>query len=177
MKQFLLIGCLVGGVLFSACGFRPLPYGGGGGPAPTKVAIQNFANDSFEPGIEFTFTDAIYREFLRRGDLRVVDDPAAADLVLTARIQPLRTRSRSFSSVKLALEYEVTVQLDLEVRRVDGSAVSLDPGMLQTSEFYLASADVEVLRKNRQEALRRMADILAMRIHDALYIQVAAPAP
>ena len=35
--------------------------------------------------------------------------------------------------------------------------------------FYLASADAEALRKNREEALRRLATVLAGRVYDALY--------
>ena len=36
-------------------------------------------------------------------------------------------------------------------------------------ERYLASADVEVQRKNRQEALREVSRLVAGRVYDALY--------
>ncbi len=59
--------------------------------------------------------------------------------------------------------------LALDIRRRDGSEVAIDPNALKESEIYLASSDIEVTRKNRQEALRRVASLLAGRIHDALF--------
>jgi hypothetical protein len=40
---------------------------------------------------------------------------------------------------------------------------------MQDTERYLASADVEATRKNRGEAMRKMAEVLAARVHDLLY--------
>lgn len=139
-----------------------------------RVAVQPLANRSYEPGIERLVTDALVREFQRRGGATVVRDPAAADLVLSGVVRPVVTRSRSFSSVELALEFEVELAVELEARRADGSSVEIDASLLQDWELYLASADVEVERKNRDEALRRLAALLATRVHDALSERLAA---
>lgn len=139
-----------------------------------RVAVEPLLNRSYEPGVERLVTDALLREFQQRGGVSVVRNPAAADLVLSGSVQPVTTRSRSFSSVELALEFEVELALQLAVRRADGSVVELDPGLLRDWELYLASADVEVERKNREEALRRLAGLLAARVHDALSEQLAA---
>ena len=40
---------------------------------------------------------------------------------------------------------------------------------MKETERYLASADIEATRKNRDEALRKVAVVLAVRIHDLLY--------
>ncbi len=133
-----------------------------------RVAIETLRNDSYEPGVEFMVTGALLREFLKRGALRVVDDPRAADLVVRGNVRPIRTEGRSFSSVVLALEYRITLDLDLTVTRRDGAQLPVPDQALRDSEFYLASADVEVTRKNRQEALRRLADVLAVRLHDSV---------
>jgi hypothetical protein len=45
---------------------------------------------------------------------------------------------------------------------------------LRARESYLASADIEVQRKNREEALRKIAVVLAARIHDVIW-EVAPP--
>jgi hypothetical protein len=94
--------------------------------------------------------------------------------VISGRIPPLVTRSRSFTSVALALEWEVTLALGLQLARRDGSEVNVDARALSDSERYLASADIEATRKNRDEAMRKMAMVLAVRIHDMLF-EVAAP--
>jgi hypothetical protein len=137
-----------------------------------RVAIVSIENDSFEPGLDSMVADALTREFLRRGALRVVSDPGAADLLVSGRVENLQTNSRSFSSIEFALEFEVTMRLDLEVERRDGSEVPINKRTLVESELYLTSADVEVSRKNREEALRRLAGTLAGRFHDVLYERV-----
>ncbi|HBZ71687.1 MAG TPA: hypothetical protein DEP35_18965 [Deltaproteobacteria bacterium] len=134
-----------------------------------RVAIQTLRNDSYDPGYEAVVTDSLVREFRRRGALQVVDDPTLADLVITGRVRPIFTAARSFSSVLLALEYSVTVTLDLKAQRRDGRLVTIDGSALTQSEIYLASADIEALRKNREEALHRVSEMLAERVHDALY--------
>ena len=152
----------------SGCGYHLLRYGAALGDV-RRVAIQTFKNDSYEPGYELVVTDALIREFMRRGALQVVRDPKLADLVLAGRVLPIRTVGRSFSAVDLALEYQVEVKLDLQVKRRDGTAVQLDENALSDSELYTASADVEAMRKNREEALHRVAGVLAERVHEALF--------
>jgi hypothetical protein len=154
------------------CGYSVVRYGSGLGDA-RRVAIRGLTNDSFEPGVEALVSDALAREFAQRGALRLVDDPATADLVIGGAVKSVEVRGRSFSSILFALEYEVRMQLGLSVKRRDGSEVPIDPNALVESERYLASSDLEVTRTNRQEALRRLAGVLAGRVHDALYERIA----
>ena len=152
----------------SACGYTLVDYSA---PPPglETVAIQVFENDSFESGVELVFTDALRREFLRRGAVRLVDDRKAADLVISGAIPEVRTRSRSFSTVALALEWEVTVSLRVQARLRSGSEIPFDQDSMTGTERYLASADLEATRKNRDEAMRKIAAVLATRVHDILY--------
>jgi hypothetical protein len=159
----------------SACGYRFVRHeAASGSAAEQRVAIRGLRNDSFEPGLESLVNDALRREFVRRGALRVVDDPSGADLVIGGAVLPVLWSTRSFSSVNFAIEYEVTLRLSLEVARPDGEKLALDETALTESELYLASADVEVARKNREEALRRVAAALAGRVHDVL-VETATP--
>lgn len=150
-----------------ACGYQWVRYGGVLGEV-RRVAVVTLENESFEPGIESLVTDALVREFLRRGAVELVEDPRAADLVLSGSVQPVETHRRSFSSVVFTLEYEVSLRLDLEARLRDGQELEMDPAALSESELYLASADIEATRKNREEALRRLAGVLAARVHESL---------
>jgi len=154
------------------CGYSLVGYRAGFGDIRT-VAIETPANNSFEPGVEYLIADALRREFFRRGAVRVVDDPAAADLVLGGRVRDVRTSGRSFSSVVFALEYELVLTLDLTARRSDGSPLPIDRSSLEETEYYLASADVEATRKNRHEAIRRLTKVLAQRVHESLFEAVA----
>ena len=89
--------------------------------------------------------------------------------MLGGSVQEIGIAARTFSSIQFALEYSVTVRLKLEVKRRDGSVVKLDDRSLQDSELYFASADIEVTRKNREEAIRRVSTLLAGRVHDSLF--------
>ncbi|HKE12838.1 MAG TPA: LPS assembly lipoprotein LptE [Myxococcota bacterium] len=152
----------------SGCGYQFVDYKAPLGDV-RRVAFQTLRNDSYDPGYEAVMTDSLVREFRRRGAFMVVDDPKLADLVITGRVRPIFTVARSFSSVLLALEWSVTVTLDLKALRRDGRAVAIDGSALSQSEIYLASADIEAVRKNRQEALHHVSQVLAERVHDALY--------
>ena len=152
----------------SGCGYSLVGYSAGFDGIRT-VAIETPENDSFVPGVEYVVADALRREFFRRGAVRIVDDPAAADLVLAGAVSKVLSSGRSFSSVVFSLEYELVLELELEGRRADGQPVVIGNRSLRESEYYLASADVEATRKNRDEALRRIAAVLAQRVHENLF--------
>jgi hypothetical protein len=154
------------------CGYTPVRYADALGDAKT-VAIVGLRNESFEPGLESLVSDALAREFLRRAALRMVEDPARADLVISGAVQRLGVARKSFSSVALALEYELELTLALKVTRRDDTVVPLDASSQIETERYVSSADVEVERTHREEALRRLAGLLAGRIHDALFERIA----
>ncbi len=150
------------------CGYHFVRYEGALG-GHRSLAIPTLSNDSYDPGVEFIVAAALRREALRRGGLHLVENPDDADVVLSGRVLPIQTVGRSVSSVVLILEFEVTLRLDLKVRTRGGSQVLLDPMSLQETERYLASANVEVTRKNREEALRLLASTIASRVYDNLY--------
>ena len=152
----------------SGCGYQLVSYRGALGDV-RRVSIQTLRNDSLAAGYGAVVTDALLKEFQRRGALQVVNDPALADLVIGGRIAQVRVGARSFSSVVLALEYQVTVTLQLDISKRDGTKVPIDPGALTESEIYVSSADAEVVLTNQNEALRRVASVIAGRVHDALF--------
>lgn len=143
-------------------------------PGAQTLAIKPLENRTFEPGVETVVLDALRREALERDGLRLVDDPAKADLVLAGKVRSLKVNARSFTSVVLAAEYEVSLGLALVVVRQGGKPIPIDPRAQSERDHYLASADVEAMRKNRQEAIHRLASILADRVFDSLYESAAA---
>ena len=152
----------------SACGYKfveaPPATGADGGAL--RVAVRPLTNDSFEPGIDALVTDALRREFLRRGGVRLVDNPERADIAVGGSISELETYATSVSSVSAALEQQIEVSADLHARRRDGSEVALSNTAFREWELYLLSADIEASRKNRDEALRRIAAVIATRFHE-----------
>lgn len=183
----LLTLCLLLGLAsIAGCGYRSML--GGGSPSradseagesdgpPARLAVLALRNDSPEPWLNRIVGDAMRREMTARGRFDLVDDPSGADLVLRGRIRPLETRAKSFSTFVAALEYEVTLVLDVEVVRSSGDTIRLEGGMLSETDVYFASADIEVTRSNRLEALRRMSDLMASRVGDSLEL-IERPIP
>lgn len=163
---------LISTILLSGCGYRSMMPGAASGqagnrPAP-RLAVKAIRNDSPEPWLDRILGDALRRELDGRGTVRLVDDPAAADLIVRGRIRPLVVQSQSFSSFVAALEFSLTLQLDLEIVRASGDVIRLDPTMLSETDIYLASADIEVTRTHRLEVLRRLSDVLASRVADSV---------
>ena len=174
--RFLGLLCLLIVSTVAACGYRSTLGGGGSGTlvdgqessVPSRVMVVALRSDSPEPWLDRIVTDALRREVGGRSRLRLTNDFESAELQVRGRIRPLDTTSRSFSSFVAALEYSLTLALDLEVRLESGDVIRLDPTMLSETESYLASPDVEVTRTNRLEALRRLSDQIASRVADTI---------
>ncbi|MFQ5697734.1 MAG: LPS assembly lipoprotein LptE [Myxococcota bacterium] len=155
-------------VLLVGCGYRPLAAPRAADGSPLRIELQSFENRSREPGLEALISQALAEEITRRG-LRPVygsGDPPA-QLRLSGRIREVQARASAFSSAGLALEYELSVGLDVSLSRVGGDLVWRHRD-LRLLERYSASADPQAQASNREQALRRMAAGLAGRIQDEL---------
>jgi hypothetical protein len=145
----------------SGCGYQLVRYGGKLGSVDS-LAIATLRNDSYDPGLELIVAEAFRREALRRGAPRLAADREQAALTLSGSVPPVATQARSFSSVVLALEYEITLRLELTARLRDGTQIPLEARVLRETERYLASADLEA-----------MSALLAGRVMDALAEELA----
>jgi hypothetical protein len=157
----------------AGCGYTVVQYRDAI-PGARTLAISPLENSTFEPGVETVVLDALRREALERDGLRLVDDPEAADLVIGGRVRSLSAHARSFTSVVLSVEYEVSLGLALVAVRRGGESIPIDSRAQFERDRYTASADVEAKLKNRREAIHRLAAILAERIYDSLYESAAA---
>ncbi|NNL66334.1 MAG: hypothetical protein HKP30_08835 [Myxococcales bacterium] len=157
----------------AGCGYSVVRYKGAI-PETETLAIAGLSNESYEPGVEAVVLDALRREALRRDGLRLIEDPERADLVISGSVSGLSAGPRSFSSVVLALEYEVYMNVRLRAEHRDGRVFPIDGRATSASDVYLASADVEATRKNRRETIHRLANVVAERVYDSLY-ESAAP--
>jgi len=158
--------------LGAGCGYTVVQYRDAI-PGARTLAIEPLENTTFEPGVETVVLDALRREALERDGLRLVDDPEGADLVIGGSVRALSVHPRSFTSIVLSVEYEVSLGLALVAVRRDGEVIPIDSRAQFERDRYLASADLEALRKNRREAVHRLATILAERVYDSLYESAA----
>jgi hypothetical protein len=158
-------------IVSSGCGYRLAGYRApdadeSAATAAPRITVVTLVNESREPGIEVMASEAVRREVLHRGGMRLDSNPERADYVLRGRVLPLYTTSRTFSGVVRSLENRVTLRLAVDIVGKDGSSLPVPSEELTATELYLSSADLEVGRKNRTEALRRICTVLAQRLHD-----------
>jgi len=177
MLRSLLLTLSCAGAL--ACGYTIDRAPPATSPDAPRFAIRTLRNDSFEPGIERVVTNALRRQWAYRARFQLVEDPGDAQWLLTGRVLPLLTRPQTFSSVVLALEYSVTLQVELALERSPqpGAPRKVRPlpaGLLRDTEIYFASADLEATRKNRAEALQMIADLIAQRVADVVGDEVGS---
>jgi hypothetical protein len=164
--QFRIALLLLLPALLAGCGYRWVRYHAEEGPP--RVSVVTLSNNSNEAGVELIASEALRREILGRGAMRLVGDPGGAQYVVRGVVRPLVTTRRSFTGVSLAREYQVTMRLELAVEDVEQSKPLARSREFIASEIYLASADAEAGRKNRHEALVFLSGELARRAHDSL---------
>jgi hypothetical protein len=156
-----------------ACGYRPLDGRGFFGPEVRTIEVEAFDNESREPGLEQQVADALVEEFSRRAWLEPVlqGQVASPDLVMTGLLRSAtcaRTRTRPGPRARAA-------------RRVsfDVSVASGNPARcLSPPDFVTGGLSVErrsrVYASNKEQALRRVASVIAERVHDELFHRPSA---
>jgi hypothetical protein len=156
-------------LIVSGCGYSFVDERAVFGPGVRSIEIRAFENRSAQPGYEQVIADALSEEFARRGALEPVHAGGHGELLLEGRIEEVRVRPRSFSSVALAVEDTVELRVAVEVRRSGDGGLVWKRDDLRLSELFLSSPDPNVQVSNREQALRRLSALLAERIHDELF--------
>ena len=138
------------------------------------VDVITFENNTLEPGIELMLGSALRSEFARPGLVRGVGKATSPDYTLEGQVKSVTTSSRTLTTQIRAIEFTVVVRIEpILVRNADGQKLKLDRLSRSANEVYLASFDLEISRKNREEALRRIAAVLADRIYDDVEVLTA----
>ncbi len=119
------IGCcaaVVGIVLalvVMGCGYQ---FSGSGGGVPEDIQAVWFspfvnATKTKDVGIDREITSALKTEFRQKGGVRVADQLEDSDAILSGVVRSLETRVVSVNKNDEVLQYEVTLVVDLSLRR------------------------------------------------------------
>ena len=184
---------LLGVLLFavSGCGYT---FKGSGSLLPQdvkRVYVPLVENSSTEGGLSPLLTESLRDQFERYGVLTIVDDLNEADAVLKARILNVKrnTRTTTGGSTDTALQYDATMLVAAEIRRVNGSVLwrnqnltvsrsfgtSKDSVVTGSADFAMgtiSSSDLggldtrEVARGQEGQSLQVLADQVAREIYD-----------
>lgn len=109
-----------------------------------SLSVGTITNHCREHGLEKTLAFALEREIHVRQHFRMEEDPAGADAVLSGTIRDLIARPVAFDANDRAVQYELTLVLDLTLtRQSDGHALWHVTGLRESGEFA-ATAQAEV---------------------------------
>ena len=150
--------------IISGCGYQMAGRGATQLPAHIKtIAIPVFENSSQEPTIQRPFTEALRRAFITDGRLRLVNDSAGADLVMTGTLTNYSISAVAFNQLDIAIEYWVYVEADVLVRDQVKNQDYLKQHV-KTRWDYIADDSVISSEASRQAALTQTYRVLSQRL-------------
>lgn len=132
--------------------------------AVSSVAIPVFENRTTEPKAEFIFTEALRREFLKRGELALTSIQDA-DVVFRGKIIKLDATGVAHNRFNQTLEskFIVTIDIRCEDRRT-GNILWQDNQLTFSRSYPYGSTGFEDYRA-RRAALEYIAQQIAERIY------------
>jgi outer membrane lipopolysaccharide assembly protein LptE/RlpB len=154
-------------LLFTGCGYQLVGKETHVPPGLTSVAIPTFANRTFEPGIEVSFTRGFLKEFIQDRRVRVVDR-SQADSVLEGVITSLQIYSVAYNSSGLATEYQTTVVIDLVLKKRTGETLWVERNVSET-RWYKASSGVFTSEFSKAAAIEQIGKYIAERVRNRFY--------
>ena len=146
------------------CGYQMAGRGASQLPLHLKtIAIPVFENNSSEPTIQRPFTEALRRAFITDGRLRLVNNKAGADLLVTGTLTKYWIRAVAFDANDVAIEYWVYLETDVLVQDQVENQVYLKQ-KLKTRWDYQAVNRITTTEASRQEALVQTYRVLSQRL-------------
>ncbi len=133
-----------------------------------KVAVQPFANQTYESLIENYIYNALVEEFARGKSLEVVR-AADADLLIRGTIVKVDSYSISYSPDDKTYEYRASLNLNVEAIDAHTLKTVWSRNGMHEVEEYKASREPLEIDRNKQIALKKICKILAENIHDGLF--------
>lgn len=129
------------------------------------VAIPIFDNRTSEPQAEFIFTEALRREFLKRGGLRLVP-VQEADVVFRGKIIKLAATDVAHARFNQAIESRFFVTLDVRCEDRRTGTIIWQDNQLTYSRSYPYGETATDSYQGRRAALEYIAERVAERIYD-----------
>jgi len=101
-----------------------------------SIYVEPFINRSRDVGLDKELTTAMRGEFYRRGELRVVDTPEQADIILAGTIRSLDSTVATVNREDEVLQYEAVMILDVTVRRREPDQILWRGQAVRLNQIY-----------------------------------------
>ena len=148
-------------VSVSACGYQFTV--GGAGPvigeghvaegAPVRIALHTLRNNTFEPNLEFKYTQYLRQALQSAGSATLVEDDLSADFILDGAVLSVSLPSVAFSQTQTQ-ESRVQVKVSVKVRHRNTGETRWKHTTTNSAEFFVgvsasSSGAVSGLQFNR----------------------------
>ena len=120
------------------------------------IAVPAFKNQTFEPDLQIEFNNILVRELLNDGRLRVVDDPAVADLVLTGALTEYEPYAVSFVEDDEIGQFRIVIMANAALQETRTGETLWQGSDLRGTDFYQTVAG-----RSREEAISSALEELA----------------
>ena len=152
--------------LLTSCGYE---FGNSAKPGAAYgviLAVPVFHNDTFEPIIDRRVTEMVRRQFLQADGLTLVNDAAAAPLVLSGRVSGYAVQTLSFHQGQVN-ESRVTIYATVSMLDTGTKRKLWQESYITSAEFFL-TADLAINRSRQDiatdEAAQMMAESIVSRV-------------
>jgi outer membrane lipopolysaccharide assembly protein LptE/RlpB len=178
--------------LATGCGYH---FAGTGNRLPPEIhtiSLGPIQNMTREVGIEKTLLESLEDEVASHGRLEAVAAGAPADASLTGSVREYNSRPVSFSSRDEALQYQISMSVDLELRRNDNGKLlwkavgqrevqdfSAVPGVVVTSSSQFSQqtvnannlqqfTDIQLSESTKRQANEQLIETLSRDIYNQM---------
>jgi hypothetical protein len=156
----------------SACGYALAGHGSSLPASIKTIGIPVFVNTTTVFNVETLLTEKVRREFIGRGNYKVLPQATEVDAVLTGTISSIAVAPVSFAPNQLASRYTITMTARIELRDAKGTLLWENPSLVFHQEYEASSAgnvtDAAAFFGHETNALDRLSDEFARTIVSAI---------
>ncbi len=141
-------------------------------PLQTKLHFSTLSNTTPEPLLEERLSQLISQELLTDHRIRLVNLQGKADSLLRGEITSFGETALSFDPSRNALEYRITITINLTLESVNPQTLYWKSQGIQTSAEYLSTNDTSVTRSAKDRAIREIGKNIAELILFQLFEEI-----
>jgi hypothetical protein len=160
---------LVLSVVVTSCGYEFGTSVKPGAVHGLTLAVPVFHNDTFEPVLDKRLTEMVRRQFLQADGLTLVNDVAAAPLVLLGRVGGYSLQTLSFRQGAVT-EFRVTIVASVKMEDRGAKKILWQETYTTSAEFFqtndLATNRARQDRATEEAALMMAEDIVSRVLED-----------
>ncbi len=175
----LVVGLWGCGYQFSVEGSGPV-IGGGENQLPegkrVRLMMETLTNQTFQPTLEFKYTQYLRQAFSSSGGAKIMEDRAAADFILQGSILSVTVPTLAFSN-QATQESRVQVEVAVRVRDKKTNKVRWSEKAMGMAEYFVgasstgsdAAGGLQFNRVLQDRAIEQAGQLIAANLADRFY--------